>query len=188
MTTEAEVIDMFRAGGRDAGRAFHPDLRPAQPGLPAEGARLHASGQDRAAVPGAGRRRCGAEGLGRSTSSSRPAVGGIIPGYETARHLGVPAIWVEREDGEFRLRRFEIAEGRAGRHRRGHRHDRPVDPRDGRLPCATLGAEVVAAACLIDRSAGEADVGVPLVALAELRGARLSGRPAAAGTGGDSRR
>ena len=26
-----------------------------------------------------------------------PAVGGIIPGYETARHLGVPAIYVERE-------------------------------------------------------------------------------------------
>src|SRR5690554_4648366 len=37
-----------------------------------------------------------------------PAVGGLIPAYETSRHLGVPAIWVEREDGEFRLRRFEI--------------------------------------------------------------------------------
>jgi orotate phosphoribosyltransferase len=30
-----------------------------------------------------------------------------------------------------------------------------------------LGAEVVAAACIIDRSAGKTDVGVPLVALAE---------------------
>ena len=40
-----------------------------------------------------------------------PAVGGIVPGYETARQLGVPAIWVEREDGEFRLRRFDDAEG-----------------------------------------------------------------------------
>ena len=28
-----------------------------------------------------------------------PAVGGIIPAYETSRHLGVPAIWVEREEG-----------------------------------------------------------------------------------------
>ena len=28
-----------------------------------------------------------------------PAVGGIVPGYETARHLGVPAVWVEREGG-----------------------------------------------------------------------------------------
>src|SRR5258707_2761568 len=34
-----------------------------------------------------------------------PAVGGIIPGYETARHLGVPSIYVEREDGVFRYRR-----------------------------------------------------------------------------------
>lgn len=37
-----------------------------------------------------------------------PAVGGIIPVYETSRHLKIPAIWVEREEGEFRLRRFEI--------------------------------------------------------------------------------
>src|ERR1051326_4943702 len=41
-----------------------------------------------------------------------PAVGGIIPGYETARHLGVPSIYVEREGGEFALRRaFQIPEG-----------------------------------------------------------------------------
>ena len=30
--------------------------------------------------------------------------GGIVPGYETARQLGVPAMWVEREEGVFRLR------------------------------------------------------------------------------------
>ena len=40
-----------------------------------------------------------------------PAVGGLIPAYETARHLGVPAVWVEREGGVFRLRRFEIPRG-----------------------------------------------------------------------------
>ena len=62
-----------------------------------------------------------------------PAVGGLIPAYETSRHLHVPAIWVEREGGEFRLRRFEIPQGVARRHRRGHRDDRPVDPRDDRL-------------------------------------------------------
>src|SRR3954464_13179601 len=38
-----------------------------------------------------------------------PAIGGIIPGYETARALGCKAVFVEREDGEFQLRRgFEI--------------------------------------------------------------------------------
>jgi CheY-like chemotaxis protein len=41
-----------------------------------------------------------------------PAVGAIIPGYETARHLGARAMFVEREKGEFQLRRgFEIKPG-----------------------------------------------------------------------------
>jgi orotate phosphoribosyltransferase len=95
-----------------------------------------------------------------------PAVGGIIPAYETSRHLGVPAIWVERESGVFRLRRFEIAPG-----------SRVVIVEDivttglsirETVECLRgIGAEVVAAACIIDRSAGKVDVGVPLVALAE---------------------
>jgi len=95
-----------------------------------------------------------------------PAVGGLIPAYETARHLGVPAIWVEREAGVFRLRRFDLQAGA-----------RVVVVEDivttglsirETVACLRdLGAEVVAAACIIDRSAGKADVGVPLVALAE---------------------
>lgn len=95
-----------------------------------------------------------------------PAVGGLIPAYETSRHLGIPAIWVEREGGVFRLRRFEIERGA-----------RVVVVEDivttglsirETVDCLrALGAEVVAAACIIDRSAGKADVGVPLVALAE---------------------
>ena len=95
-----------------------------------------------------------------------PAVGGLIPAYETSRHLGVPAIWVERENGEFRLRRFEIEPGA-----------RVVIVEDivttglsirETVACMEkLGAEVAAACCIIDRSAGKADVGVPLVALAQ---------------------
>ena len=53
-----------------------------------------------------------------------PAVGGIVPGYETARHLGCKAIFVERENGVFVLRRgFTIPEGARRRHGRRHRHD-----------------------------------------------------------------
>lgn len=95
-----------------------------------------------------------------------PAVGGLIPAYETSRHLGVPAIWVEREGGVFRLRRFEIPQGA-----------RVVIVEDivttglsirETVDCLRgIGAEVVAAACIIDRSAGKSDVGVPLIALAE---------------------
>src|ERR1700761_5524555 len=41
-----------------------------------------------------------------------PAVGGIIPGYETARWLKVPSIYVEREGGAFKLRRgFHLEPG-----------------------------------------------------------------------------
>lgn len=95
-----------------------------------------------------------------------PAVGGIIPAYETSRHLGVPAVWVERENGVFRLRRFEMEKGA-----------RIVIVEDivttglsirETVACLQdLGANVVAAACIVDRSAGKVDVGVPLVALAE---------------------
>ncbi|QPC88667.1 orotate phosphoribosyltransferase [Mesorhizobium sp. NBSH29] len=95
-----------------------------------------------------------------------PAIGGLIPAYETSRHLKVPAIWVERENGVFRLRRFEIEKGA-----------RVVIVEDivttglsirETVECMNaLGADVIAAACIVDRSAGKSDVGVPLVALAE---------------------
>ena len=94
-----------------------------------------------------------------------PAMGGIIPGYETARALGCPAVFVEREEGEFRLRRgFRI----------------PADARvvmvedivttglSSRECIAAIrrhSSNLLGAACLIDRSNGRADIGVPLVAL-----------------------
>src|SRR5580692_8803491 len=41
-----------------------------------------------------------------------PAVGGIIPGYETARWLKVPSLYVEREAGAFKFRRgFHLEPG-----------------------------------------------------------------------------
>ena len=95
-----------------------------------------------------------------------PAIGGIIPAYETSRHLGVPNIWVEREKGEFRLRRFELEAGArvviiedivsTG-----------LSIRETVDALFKLKANVLAAACLVDRSAGKSDVGVPLIALAE---------------------
>jgi len=99
------------------------------------------------------------------TTVVSPAIGGIIPGYETARHLGVPAIYTERVDGRFELRRgFEVERG-----------EKVVVVEDivstglsirECIDCLKgLGADVVAAACLIDRSGGEAEVGVPLIAL-----------------------
>ena len=56
-----------------------------------------------------------------------PAIGGIVPGYETARWLGAKAIFVEREDGVFKLRRgFDDRARRARADGRGHHHDGAV--------------------------------------------------------------
>jgi orotate phosphoribosyltransferase len=97
-----------------------------------------------------------------------PAVGGIIPGYETARHLKVPSMYVEREGGEFKLRRgFHIEPGQkvvmvedivtTG-----------LSSRECIAAITAAGGDVIAAACIVDRSGGKADVGVPLIALASL--------------------
>lgn len=97
-----------------------------------------------------------------------PAVGGIVPGYETARALGARAIYVEREEGTFRLRRgFTIA---------------PTDrvlmvediittglsSRECLAALAGLPGTIVGAACLIDRSGGRAEIGVDRVSLLTL--------------------
>jgi orotate phosphoribosyltransferase len=97
-----------------------------------------------------------------------PAVGGIIPGYETARWLGVPSIYVEREDGEFKLRRaFSIPPGA----RIAMIEDivsTGLSSRECVDAIRKAGGDVVVAACLVDRSGGRADPGAPFVALARL--------------------
>jgi orotate phosphoribosyltransferase len=107
-----------------------------------------------------------AAGHGPFTAIVSPAMGGIIPGYETSRHMQLPFMFVERENGEFALRRgFELTAA-----------DRVLVIEDivttglSSRECITAieksGAKVVAEGCLVDRSGGKADVGVPLVALA----------------------
>lgn len=95
-----------------------------------------------------------------------PAVGGIIPGYETARQLGVPSIYVEREGGELTFRRgFHLEPGA----RVAMVEDIVTTGLSSRECIAAIraaGGEVVCAACIVDRSGGEADVGAPLISLA----------------------
>ena len=97
-----------------------------------------------------------------------PALGGIVPGYETARWLGAKAIFVERENGVFRLRRgFAIEPGA-----RVLMVEDIITTGLSSRECLTAIAEhpgtIVGAACLIDRSGGKADIGVNRVALATL--------------------
>jgi len=95
-----------------------------------------------------------------------PAMGGIIPGYETARHMGLESIFTERENGEFTLRRgFSLEAGQkvlmvedivtTG-----------LSSRECISSIEKTDAKVVGGACIFDRSGGEADIGVPLISLA----------------------
>ena len=97
-----------------------------------------------------------------------PAVGAIIPGYETARALGVPAMYVEREGGEFRFRRaFRLEPGA-----RVAVIEDVISTGLSFRECVDaikkVGGNVVCAACIVDRSGGRAEVGAPLIALATL--------------------
>jgi orotate phosphoribosyltransferase len=97
-----------------------------------------------------------------------PAVGGIVPGYETARHLGAKALFVERENGAFVLRRgFAIPDGA----RVVMVEDIVTTGLSSRECLASIRehpGKVLGAACLIDRSGGRADLGVPLVSLVQM--------------------
>jgi orotate phosphoribosyltransferase len=97
-----------------------------------------------------------------------PAMGGVVVGYEMGRQLGVPAIFFERVDGTLALRRgFSIDKGQ----RVLMVEDIVTTGLSSRECIAGIiagGGQTVGAACLIDRSGGKADIGVPLAALARL--------------------
>ena len=104
----------------------------------------------------------------RIETVASPAIGGLVIGYEVARQLGARFIWTEREGGQMTLRRgFSLSEGERvlvveDVITTGGSTRETID-----VLCAH-GAAVVAAASIIDRSGGKADVGVPRVSLATL--------------------
>jgi len=97
-----------------------------------------------------------------------PAMGGIIIGHEMGRALGVDALFVERPDGVFGLRRgFSLTPGTkvlmvedvvtTG-----------LSSREAIAAIEAAGGVVVAAASVVDRSAGMVELGVPFYPLIEL--------------------
>lgn len=97
-----------------------------------------------------------------------PAMGGVIIGHEVGRALGVDAMFVERPTGTFELRRgFALNPG-----------DKVLmvedvvttglSSREAIRAIEEAGGEVIAAAALIDRSAGSVDLGVPFFPLVAL--------------------
>jgi orotate phosphoribosyltransferase len=98
-----------------------------------------------------------------------PAVGGIIPGYETARQLGAPSLYLEREGGRFTLRRGFRLEPGARVVMVEDIVTTGLSSREAIEAIRHAGGRVVAAACIVDRSGGEAEVGAPLIALARIK-------------------
>jgi len=94
-----------------------------------------------------------------------PAMGGVIIGHEMGRVLGKPAMFVERPEGTFHLRRgFSL--------RTGERvlmvEDVVTTGLSSKEAIAAIeeaGGKVAAAASLVDRSGGSVDLGVPFVPL-----------------------
>lgn len=103
-----------------------------------------------------------------ATAVVAPAMGGVIVGYELARVLGVESMFVERPTGTFELRRgFRLAPGQ----RVLMMEDvvtTGLSSREAIKAIEEAGGQVIAAACLVDRSNGTADVGVPLYPLIRL--------------------
>jgi orotate phosphoribosyltransferase len=94
-----------------------------------------------------------------------PAMGGVIAGHEMARALGVEAMFLERPDGVFELRRgFRLAPGQ----RVLMMEDVVTTGLSSREAIARAGGVTVAAAALVDRSNGTADLGVSFFPLIRL--------------------
>ena len=94
-----------------------------------------------------------------------PAMGGVIIGHEMGRALGKPAMFLERPQGVFELRRgFRIEPGTkvlmvedvvtTG-----------LSSREAIDAVRAAGGNVIAEAALVDRSSGKADLGLPFYPL-----------------------
>ena len=102
---------------------------------------------------------------GQVDSVVSPAMGGVIIGHEIGRALGKPAMFVERPQGMFELRRgFRL--------RPGERVllvedvvTTGLSSREAIAAIEAAGGKVVGAASLVDRSGGKADLGVPYTPL-----------------------
>ena len=103
-----------------------------------------------------------------------PAMGGVIVGHEVGRAVGKSAMFVERPEGVFGLRRgFALAPGErvllvedvvtTG-----------LSSREAIAAIETAGGKVVAAASLVDRSGGSVDLGVPFTTLIRIDVATFS--------------
>lgn len=102
------------------------------------------------------------------TAVIAPAMGAVIFGYETARHLSLPFMFLERPEGVFEFRRgFALKPGQkvivvedivsTG-----------LSSRETLAAVRKAGGVPLGLACLIDRSGGAAALDVPMLPLAQM--------------------
>lgn len=162
--TEAEVLEHFKSSGALLDGHF----------VLSSG--LHSSQYLQCAL--ALQRPAHAAGFGRSIAEHfaeqkfdavvSPAIGGLIIGFAVAQSLDVPFFWTERENGIMTVRRgFSVKENE-----KLLVVEDVITTGGSTRECIRAvekhGAQIVAAASIIDRSNGAADVGVPRIALATL--------------------
>ena len=94
-----------------------------------------------------------------------PAMGGLIIGHEVASYLNVPFVFLEREDGDFRLRRGFSIPPKASCLMVEDVVTTGLSSREALKVIRSFQASVVGEACLIDRSNGNANIGVELISL-----------------------
>ncbi|ALE15873.1 Orotate phosphoribosyltransferase [Altererythrobacter epoxidivorans] len=97
-----------------------------------------------------------------------PAMGGLIIGHEMGRALGKDAMFLERPDGVFHLRRGFALEPGAKVLMVEDVVTTGLSSREAIDAVGREGGEVVAEVALIDRSMGEADLGVPFFPLIDI--------------------
>ena len=95
-------------------------------------------------------------------------MGGVIIGHEMGRALGKPAIFVERPTGTFELRRGFTIESGAKVLMVEDVVTTGLSSRQAIEAVAAEGGIVIAEAALVDRSAGEVDLGVPFYPLVSI--------------------
>lgn len=97
-----------------------------------------------------------------------PAMGGIIIGHEMGRALGVDAMFVERPDGVFGLRRGFTLEAGTKVLMMEDVVTTGLSSREAIKAIEEAGGQVIAAGAVVDRSGGSAELGVPFFPLIEL--------------------
>lgn len=167
MLTQEQVLDEFRAAGALLEGHFILSSGLHSPRY-LQCARVLMDGQRAGRLCATLAQKIDDAAFGKFDMVVSPAMGGVVVGYEMGRQLGVPAIFCERVDGNLVFRRgFDIEPGM-----RCIMVEDIVTTGLSSRECieaiAQAGGETVGAACLIDRSGGMADVGVPLVSLAQL--------------------